>query len=370
MGVVYHFNFYNSLMLAGIIQGIIFGIVVLGAKKYRVLSTRLLAAFILSFSFDNLQYYLEDAGFISEAEFWTIWFVPFQLLSGILFLGYGLRLIEPDRPLDKREFWLLTPFLTALVLAIVYKTAYALDPQNTALWSLPDVAEPVLEYTSIAIDFSVVVYLFTRIRETEKSNKELADRLRWFKRVIVALFLLSLVWLLVALADYQFGLNYWYAVYIGMAMAIYWMGHVGIYKFGVEQEKRKNKPLTEPNADSDSKTKNEHIAALENLLVAQRRFLDPMLTLDKVAEELKISKSHLSRTINAELGIGFPDYLNALRVAEAKAYLHDPQFANYTLVAIGLEAGFNSKTTFNAAFKKATSLTPSEYRKTQIGSNS
>jgi AraC-like DNA-binding protein len=91
-------------------------------------------------------------------------------------------------------------------------------------------------------------------------------------------------------------------------------------------------------------------------------FLDSMLTLDKLAEEMKLSKSHLSRIINSELGIGFRDYLNSLRLEEAKLHLLNPEFASYTLVAIGLEAGFNSKTTFNTVFKKITTMTPSEYR--------
>ena len=47
---------------------------------------------------------------------------------------------------------------------------------------------------------------------------------------------------------------------------------------------------------------------------------------------------------------------------EAKKYLTKPEFSNYTLLAIGLEAGFNSKSAFNASFKKITGLTPSQYK--------
>jgi AraC-like DNA-binding protein len=45
----------------------------------------------------------------------------------------------------------------------------------------------------------------------------------------------------------------------------------------------------------------------------------------------------------------------------------DPKFNNYTILAIALDAGFNSKTTFNSIFKSQTGLTPSEYREKMTG---
>jgi len=55
-----------------------------------------------------------------------------------------------------------------------------------------------------------------------------------------------------------------------------------------------------------------------------------------------------------------------LRVEEAKLYLTDTDFSNYTLVAIGLEAGFNSKSAFNNSFKKITGQTPSQFKQRHI----
>lgn len=90
------------------------------------------------------------------------------------------------------------------------------------------------------------------------------------------------------------------------------------------------------------------------------------MTLEKTAEALELSQGHLSKIINTELDVSFKDYINALRVEEAKSYLSDGDFSNYTLVAIGLEAGFNSKSAFNASFKKITGQTPSQFKKRQI----
>jgi len=67
--------------------------------------------------------------------------------------------------------------------------------------------------------------------------------------------------------------------------------------------------------------------------------------------------------MNAHAGSNFPDYINKYRVKEAKKLLGDNNFSAYTIVAIGLECGFNSKSTFYYAFKKFTGLTPTAYRK-------
>lgn len=158
--------------------------------------------------------------------------------------------------------------------------------------------------------------------------------------------------------------DFWNFIWIVIAVMIYWLGHVGIYKYGIEEERKKirSHTLERSSIIVVDKQKSEHLALFENMIVQQKLFLDPEITQDKVADALNISKSHFSRLINNELGTSFPEYINQLRVKEAKYYLKHPDFANYTLVSIGLEAGFASKTTFNNTFKKITGMTPSEYK--------
>ena len=101
-------------------------------------------------------------------------------------------------------------------------------------------------------------------------------------------------------------------------------------------------------------------------MVYEKLYLDSNLSLEKVAENLQLSPSYLSRIINSELNTSFPDYLNSLRVNEAKKYLINPEFSNYTIVAIGLEAGFNSRSSFYNVFKKVTGKTPMAFQKENI----
>ncbi|MBT9392823.1 helix-turn-helix domain-containing protein [Hymenobacter sp. NST-14] len=91
-----------------------------------------------------------------------------------------------------------------------------------------------------------------------------------------------------------------------------------------------------------------------------RPYLEPELTLGELATQLRTNTSWLSKVINSGCGQNFNDFVNEYRVREAERRLRDPQFRHYTLLAVALEAGFNSKSTFNRVFKKLRGQTPSE----------
>ena len=82
-----------------------------------------------------------------------------------------------------------------------------------------------------------------------------------------------------------------------------------------------------------------------------------------MASELKMSNTKVSNSINQNSKCNFSDYVNKLRVEKAKKYLVKPQYIDYNIESIGYECGFNSKSTFYLAFKKFTSITPTEFRK-------
>jgi AraC-like DNA-binding protein len=96
---------------------------------------------------------------------------------------------------------------------------------------------------------------------------------------------------------------------------------------------------------------------------------DPNLTLQDLAARLAMSPNHLSQLLNEQLGQTFFDFINGYRVADFKRKLASPQNRHLTLLGIAYEAGFNSKSTFNSAFKKHVGLTPSEYRRSQMSSH-
>lgn len=101
---------------------------------------------------------------------------------------------------------------------------------------------------------------------------------------------------------------------------------------------------------------------LTRLLVHGKVYRDANLSLGSMADTLNISVTYLSQLVNRLGGQNFSDHINSYRVLEAKHMLTDTRYEDYTILSIGLEAGFNSKSTFYSAFKKHTGLTPTQFR--------
>lgn len=110
----------------------------------------------------------------------------------------------------------------------------------------------------------------------------------------------------------------------------------------------------------------EIVSRITQLMESDKLYQEPELTLQSLADKLEIPSYQVSQAINDGLKKNFYDLINGYRVEKAKQQLVDPKNRNYTILSVGFEAGFNSKTTFNTVFKKFTGLTPTEYREKQI----
>lgn len=108
---------------------------------------------------------------------------------------------------------------------------------------------------------------------------------------------------------------------------------------------------------------NHYYIRLEGLMQEEKIYRNPHLSLVSAAEMLGISASYLSSMVNAIRHESFIDYINGYRVEEVKTNLRSHNYKRYNILSIGLEAGFNSKSTFYTAFKKYTGVSPSSYRK-------
>lgn len=98
---------------------------------------------------------------------------------------------------------------------------------------------------------------------------------------------------------------------------------------------------------------------LHQYMITHKPYLEEALTLQQLAEKTEIPAKRLSFLINQKIGKHFYDYVNAYRIEESKRLLKKSDF---TIQQIMYEVGFNSKSSFNTAFKKNTSLTPSSFR--------
>lgn len=107
---------------------------------------------------------------------------------------------------------------------------------------------------------------------------------------------------------------------------------------------------------------NDALGQLDAHMASRRPHLSSDLTLAALAEELGWTSRRLSSVLNRAAGRTFNDYVNAWRVSEAKRLMADPAYDGVKLIAIQLDAGFATKSVFNAAFRRATGLAPGSYR--------
>lgn len=101
-------------------------------------------------------------------------------------------------------------------------------------------------------------------------------------------------------------------------------------------------------------------AKLERVLQVDQVYRENDLTLAALSERLDEKSHHVSQVINRDYGTKLSGLLSDLRVAAARRALVETP--DLTILEIALAVGFNSKSTFNAAFRKATGKTPSEFR--------
>ncbi len=102
---------------------------------------------------------------------------------------------------------------------------------------------------------------------------------------------------------------------------------------------------------------------LESFMNKDKIYLNNTLSLSDLADSSGMSRNTLSWVINEKLNSNFYSYVNAYRIEEFKKIAITPQYENFTILAIAIECGFNSKATFNRIFKLSTGMTPNQYIK-------
>jgi AraC-like DNA-binding protein len=164
----------------------------------------------------------------------------------------------------------------------------------------------------------------------------------------------------------------YFATYKGITQPTIWQLQKGTSKEEIELKIQEAEQIESYAGKSGSakpvldETKFSTIASkIVALMEEKKLYQEPELTLQQMAENLGLQTYLVSQAINEGLKRTFYDLVNGYRVEEAKRLLLDSKSFNYTVLSVGFEAGFNSKTTFNTVFKKFTGLTPTEFRDKQ-----
>lgn len=219
--------------------------------------------------------------------------------------------------------------------------------------------------------------VFGLLRQSSVTGQQKA----WLNRLYCSTAVLVALWAVMEFlpVGQTHALGHWdYALWGGVSCFIYWLLYQGLVCNRLEEglveelETALESDAQHEAVSSDgvSKTAEAYQPALQVLFEEEQLYRDPDLSRDKVAAALGISPGYLSQIIREVSGSSFTVYINTLRVAAVKQMLEDEAYASYSLLAIGEEAGFRSKSGFYATFKKHTGMTPSAYQKSTDSSTS
>lgn len=126
----------------------------------------------------------------------------------------------------------------------------------------------------------------------------------------------------------------------------------------VQQVVVKQKEVTSSLPDESLLKMKDELTAL---MKREKPYRNPKLSLQELAEMMDSNIHTISRLINEGYDKNFYDFINEYRIEEFKELIAKEQYRNKTLLALALEVGFSSKTTFYRAFKKSTGETPRKY---------
>ncbi|HYE54815.1 MAG TPA: AraC family transcriptional regulator [Chitinophagaceae bacterium] len=266
---------------------------------------------------------------------------------------------HPFRPSHLLHF---LPFIVVTVLTLLALTSPVADQLMFVLFE----GERRLAFQLISI--GVYHYLAYRFQQHNASQS-------WFSRFIMfSMICTALVALTIYFMYLYFpALNWIRMGFLFLTVFIYWVSYAAL-----TQPDMFSTIPTVPHMQvhrvakkyNNSSLAGEEAARIVDLLERQmatsKPYLEPDLTIDRLANLAGTNRHHLSQVLNEKLGLSFYDYVNTYRVNEAKLLLTDPSRARHKIASIAYDAGFNSLSTFNDVFRKWTSQTPSAYRKQPI----
>jgi len=125
--------------------------------------------------------------------------------------------------------------------------------------------------------------------------------------------------------------------------------------------KKMREDLPDQGGELDPAIRAEIFETVKNQFEDDQLYLDNKLTLTRLSTATGVSKHHLSEVLNRHAGKNFYEFVNGYRVDFVRRRLESR--TAQTVLDIAMEAGFSSKSTFNAIFKQFTGQTPTQYRK-------
>jgi AraC-like DNA-binding protein len=372
------FNWVELIALFTFLQLLLLTVVSFNYKKGKRLSNRLLAGFMISNVLLIAHFLMRRFGWISM-EKWTViyslgnsaylFLMPFLYLyiRSLCYKDFNLKMIHLLHAIPFTIlvlFSLLVHFMNHIVVRSVVFISIQQHIGHVEYWSHKAAMHlQILSYLVASI--SVLTAYRKRLRDLYSSVEKID--LIWCNVLLVgfsAMWFLDLLnWILsitnvssnivshrMLISSLLINLTFTLVVtYKGLAQSVSFSGIRELPKYAASRLK-----------PSDCK---KIVAKLTALIKNEKPYLFPSLSAEDLSKALKVPVKNLSQTMHTCMNQNFYDFINGYRIEDVKKRIRDKRFRNLTLLALAYDAGFNSKSVFNAAFKKHTGMTPKEYKR-------
>jgi AraC-like DNA-binding protein len=369
----------DIILLLGALQGFILATLLWTSRKGNRLSNRLLAALISVLALASL------AVGNPSSNIWVnhaIDLLPFFMIMAIgpLIYFYVQSVLNPAGPptrfrlgkAERRHFWPVVLDCGAPLIGwtfIVGANLGLLDPKNGRHWAY--LMGEYNAYVDIPRWISVTIYLIlTRQLLTRQPESVLAGangaRGRWLRQFVTVFLGFQVIWLLHLIPYIIPNLRGplldqldWYPLYIPITIIIYWLGLRGyLYARAAPADGSTRKATTTSLA---TETVEKTVSALTLAMETDRLYLDPELTVEKLAQHIGLPAKTVSFVLNQHIGKSFNTFVNIYRIETVKQRLTEPGNEHLTLTGMAFECGFNSQATFQRTFRQMTGFSPTEF---------
>jgi len=347
-------------LLLGGFQGLLLALVLLSIRRGNLRANKIRGILVLVFSAHIIIHALGHILPIIRFYHLNDFIVTFYWIFGPLILWYVKLLTVRSVQWTSNDFWQLVPFAASLSLLIFFLFRFSEESfQNASEIINRLMLLHLLGYLVLAVR-QLIRYAIL-VKKTRASWGNI--NLNWLRSFVIQS---GLVWL--AAIVFKFfdwfprSADFFLAV---VSIYIYWNVYTSLRQPEILSidfdEALIKKKYEKTNLDPERAA--AYLQKLETAMDRDQLFLQNEITLPQLAGHLGVSVHHLSQIINERFHQNFFEFINSRRVKEAQKRLLDPANDHLTILAIGLEVGFNSASAFNSAFKKFIGMTPSEARK-------
>jgi len=308
------------------------------------------------------------------------------LQAPVLYL-YILSIIYSDFKLKRKDLLHLLPFLVVLILFIPSYYSQDFNAKQQYRREPMTISRIEITLSYIILHMQALFYMILSFQVVNKYKQLLLENYsnankfnyRWMLRLISIYAIIAIlggIRSLFMFMDIDFLSRYALLLFVQLIILgfICWMVLKALHSpdlfRGISSDmllvknyiERDLSDLENVEAGEENSMQIRKLTEIDQFMFDKKPFLDASLTLFDLANQLGITKQEFSLLINKNLNQRFFDFINGYRIRLAMDILKDPSKKDLTVLEILYEVGFNSKSSFNTAFKKLTNYTPTQYR--------